>query len=147
MNKGHIWRAKPTGNNLSKEWVTGTLFADNYIVEVEEYNLECKVTPIRLETAGLCSGLQDIQGNDIFQGDILENDKGLRFEVRYGQYAMYCPVDNCMERNVGFFTVANGYYEDMPLGPTEQYAKVVGNIHDNPELKVAEKFRCEAERT
>lgn len=146
MNKEHIWRAKPTVNNPSKEWVMGYLFNDNHIVAVEEDDLECQVTPIRLETVGLCSGRHDIQGNDIFQGDILENDKGLRFEVRYGLYSMYCPVDNCMESNVGFFTVADGYYEDMPLGPTEQYAKVVGNIHDNPELKVAEKFRCEAER-
>ncbi|MCI7128981.1 MAG: hypothetical protein MSA09_00145 [Lachnospiraceae bacterium] len=32
-------------------------------------------------------------------------------------------------------------YKDMPLGPTEQYARIIGNIYDNPELKVDERYR------
>lgn len=98
-----------------------------------------------LNTIGMCSFKKDKKGRVIYSGDILKNDNGLCLEVRYGQYAMYCPVDNCMMENVGFFTVAAGYYEDMPLGPTQDYATIIGNIHDNPELKVDDKYRCPAE--
>ena len=97
-----------------------------------------------LNTIGICSFKKDKKGKVIYSGDILKNNNGQYFEVRYGKYAMYCPVDDCMMENVGFYTVATGYYEDMPLGPTEEYATIVGNIHDNPDLKVGDKFRCPA---
>lgn len=100
---------------------------------------------VKKETLSLCSGERDKKGVEIYQGDVLENGAGLRFEVRYGTFAMYCPVDDCMMESVGFYTVADGYYEDMPLGPTEDYATIIGNIHDNPELKVDKKYRCFAE--
>lgn len=108
-------------------------------LELLKYKLEGKITG---KNENLCSGKKDKNKKDIFQGDVLENESGTRFEVRYGEYAMYCPVDNCMLENVGFYVVAEGYYEDMPLGPTELYATVIGNIYDNPSLKVDEKYRC-----
>lgn len=40
---------------------------------------------------------------------------------------------------------SEGYYEDMPLGPTEDYATIVGNIFNNPELKVDSRYRSLAE--
>lgn len=89
------------------------------------------------DTISLYSRKEDKRGKQIYQGDILENCSGLRFEVRFGKYAMYCPIDDCMMENVGFYVVAEGYYEDMPLGPTEEYATKIGNVYDNPELKVS----------
>ena len=35
--------------------------------------------------------------------------------------------------NVGFYVSVKGL-PDMPLGPVEDYAKVIGNILENPEL-------------
>lgn len=96
-------------------------------------------------TVGLCSGKTDMNGEDLYPGDVFQNKKGTRFELRYGSYIMYCPVDDCMMENVGFYVVADGYYEDMPLGPTEEYATKIGNIFENPELKVDPKYRCNAE--
>lgn len=95
-------------------------------------------TPIR-------TGKKDRNGNEICRGDILENIYGTRFEVRYGIHAMYCPVDGCMMENVGFYVVAEGYYEDMPLGPTEEYATKTGSIYQNPEWKIDGRYRCQAE--
>lgn len=97
------------------------------------------------ETVGLYTGKKDKNKKEIYPGDVLENDEGVRFEVRFGKYTMYCPIDNCMMENVGFYTVAEGFYEDMPLGPTEKYATKIGNIFQNPELKVPEEFRCNAD--
>lgn len=93
----------------------------------------------------LYTGKTDKEGKPLFAGDVIENDNRLRFEIRFGEFTMYCPVDDCMMENVGFFCVADGYYEDMPLGPTEQYAKKIGNVRDNPELVVAEEYRCQVE--
>lgn len=130
--------------HLDGTWVKGRLVAENYIAAEYEDGLVAEKL-VDSNTIGLCTGKKDKNKADIFQGDVLENEAGTRLEVRYGSYLMYCPVDNCMMENVGFYTVADGYYEDMPLGPTEDYAVIIGNIHDNPELKVDEQYRCLAE--
>ncbi len=96
------------------------------------------------KTIGLCSGKNDKNGKEIYSGDVLENKNGIRFEVRYGDYAMYCPVDGCMMENVGFYVVAEGFYEDMPLGPTHEYARIIGNVFQNPGLRVKDSG-CNAE--
>lgn len=131
----------PANEHLNGIWVQGFLESEDYIAVTYE-NGDMAEKLIDKNTVGICCGKRDKTGTDIFEGDVLENDKGQRFEVRYGTYIMYCPADNCMMENVGFYTVAEGIYEDMPLGPTEEYAKVIGNIHDNPDLKVDEKYRC-----
>lgn len=130
--------------HLDGIWVCGYLESEDYIA-VEYENGDIAEKMVDKNTVGMCSGKQDKNGKYIFEGDILKNEKGLKFEVRYGTYAMYCPVDNCMMENVGFYTVAEGYYEDMPLGPTNEYATIIGNIHDNPELKIDEKYRSLAD--
>ena len=76
------------------------------------------------KTIGLCSGKNDKNGKEIYSGDVLENKNGIRFEVRYGDYAMYCP--------------------DMPLGPTHEYARIIGNVFQNPGLRVKDSG-CNAE--
>lgn len=150
MDKRYLYRAKhihvsPKNQHLPKRWIEGFLAGERYMVPISKDDIASPEKLIDPHTIGLCSGKTDKEGTDIFEGDILENDNGGRFEVRYGQYAMYCPVDDCMMQNVGFYTVMDGYYEDMPLGPTEQYARVIGNIHDNPELRVADEFGSNAE--
>lgn len=97
------------------------------------------------KTVSMWSGKRDKKGKPIYPGDVLRNDKGQLFEVRFGEFTMYCPVDNMMMENVGFYVVSEGYYEDMPLGPTEDYATIVGNIFNNPELKVDLRYRSLAE--
>lgn len=141
--RGKHIHAMSANEHLNGTWVYGYLAGKNYIhVDYEDGMPADKL--VDENTVGLCSGQKDKNGIDIYQGDILENKNGVRFEVRYGKYAMYCPVDGCMMENVGFFVVADGFYEDMPLGPTEDYAVVIGNVFDNPKLRVDEKFRCQA---
>lgn len=134
-----------TGDKVSKgSWVYGYPAPGNHLAVIQDDGA-CVEVAIKQGTAGLCSGKPDKNGDIIYQGDVIENENGLKFEIRYGSYAMYCPVDDCMMENIGFYAVAEGFYEDMPIGPTEDYAVIVGNIHDNPELKVDKKYRCFAE--
>lgn len=143
--KFHLYRGKhihaiSANEHLNGTWVYGYLAGENYIHVTYEDGMSADKL-VSEDTIGLCTGKKDKNGNDIYQGDVYENEDGMRFEVRYGEYLMYCPVDDCMMENVGFFVVADEHYADMPLGPTEDYAILIGNIVDNPELKVDKKYR------
>lgn len=140
MYRGKHIHVLPGNKQLDGGWVTGFLSQEDYIT-VTYVDGSVGEQLIDKNTVGLCTGKPDKNGTVIYQGDVLENEKGLRFEVRFGYYTMYCPIDDCMMENIGFFTVADGYYEDMPLGPTEEYATIIGNIHDNPDFKIDEKYR------
>ena len=84
------------------------------------------------------TGRKDISGQEVYEGDIIESHQGTQIldivmVIRYGTYQAYCPVDDCYMDNVGFYVEAVGYPQ-MPLGMLEDYAKVIGNIYENPEL-------------
>ena len=79
------------------------------------------VEDIDPETVGQFTSLHDCDGKEIFEGDILDFN-GLTVEVRFvrGVFAFLVNVD----------------LDDELCGDcrTDLYAKVIGNIHDNPEL-------------
>lgn len=84
-------------------------------MEVDEFG---QVDP---HTIGQFTGLSDKNGKEIYEGDILDFN-GLKIEVRFvrGVFALLC----------------NGDLDDELCGDcrTDLFAKIIGNIHDNPEL-------------
>ena len=58
---------------------------------------------------------------DIEDDVIVSNLNGEEMTIRYGRYNAYCPEDHCEMENIGFYVESTGR-EDMPLGPTEEYA-------------------------
>lgn len=75
------------------------------------------------ETVGQFSTLKDKNGRDIFAGDILAA-QGVeeKLEVR-------------LVRGVFAFLWNGNLDDEFPTGsPTHEWAEVVGNIHDNPQL-------------
>lgn len=75
------------------------------------------------ETVGQFSTLKDKNGREIFAGDILAA-QGVeeKLEVR-------------LVRGVFAFLWNGNLDDEFPTGsPTHEWAEVVGNIHDNPEL-------------
>ena len=109
----------------SGEWVYGNLIQDKYIVgdiidwEEDYFNTEWWAAVIP-ETVGQYTGIEDANGKKIFEGDILEI-----YMQHYKQTKPYV-IDDIHE----FYS--DYYQTDMYYAITN--LKVIGNIHDNPEL-------------
>lgn len=84
------------------------------------------------------TGRYDMSGLEVYEGDIIESHLGgkaldINMVVKYGTYQAYCPNDQGYMDSVGFYVAAESL-PDMPVGPLEDYALVIGNICENPEL-------------
>ena len=109
---------------LTDEWFYGDLVhsADKkrtaILVNDKDSYDECEVVP---ETVGQFTGLYDCEGEEIFEGDILDFN-GLKVEVRF-------------VRGVFAFLV-NGNLDDKLCGDcrTDLFAKVIGNVYENPDI-------------
>ena len=90
------------------------------------------------ETIQRFACMEDMTGERLFEGDVIYNPehKTVRMEICYGKYAAYCPNDQEYMETVGFYMVSNTTDDAMPLGPTKKYALLLGNVVDNPEIKV-----------
>ena len=84
---------------------------------------ECEVVP---ETVGQFTSLYDCDGKEIFEGDILDFN-GIKVEVRF-------------VRGVFAFLV-NGNLDDELCGDcrTDLFAKVIGNVYENPDILKVDK--------
>ncbi|WP_324825095.1 YopX family protein [Sinanaerobacter sp. ZZT-01] len=127
-----------SGLSLNKIKDNLIAFTRNLIVNGAE-NEEIGLTLLEVsytEFSRKCTGKHDVNGELLYEGDILESLAGGQIiEIRYGKYSAYCPADKSVMDGVGFYAIAEGYPE-MPIGDTETYAKKIGDIYSNPELAV-----------
>lgn len=123
-----LFRGKRTDNG---EWVCGNLIIDHdlekyyicgfkyftadYALQREEFNYE--VDP---ETVGQYTGFTDKNGVKIFEGDIVRERGG-------ESYQGYYEIDNVLIVEIPDTLV------NFVIGCDCEY-KIIGNIHDNPEL-------------
>lgn len=116
------------GKTLAQKplWLYGNLVQYGrlkFIVNVDEndhFNHEQVIS----ETVGQFTGLFDHYGKEIYEGDILKfySDEEGFIEVRF-------------VRGVFAFLWKGNLDDELPINaPTQEWAQVIGNIHDNPEL-------------
>lgn len=106
------------GRIKKRKWVKG------YLSDKSTINDGSKIFEVDEDTIGLCTGLQDMNGQKIFEGDILEDtETTIRYLVKwFDEYA-------------GFY-IANeeGRIEDgLNTDSLLPYLKVIGNIYDEPD--------------
>ena len=125
-----IFRGKRTDNG---KWECGDLLSPNefnaiphivYIDYLNEYGDIGEIsTPVIPETVGQYTGLTDKNGKRIFEGDIIQSLESsvtglVQWFPEHSAFMVWCKSAN----EVGFL------YECADI------IKVIGNIHDNPEL-------------
>ena len=106
----------------SNKWLYGDLRHHKDDVCIFEQG-GMKGKQVKKETVGQFTGLRDKYGKDIYEGDILffDEDEDL-LEVRF-------------VRGVFAFLWNGDLDEEFPTGsPTHEWAEVVGNIYDNPDM-------------
>ena len=121
------FKAKKT---LDGKWIKGDLVHHKDSDNVWMTDFEKRLTsPIDPSTICQFTGLKDCDGKEIFEGDILDFN-GLTVEVRF-------------VRGV-FALLINGNLDEELCGDcrTDLFAKVIGNIYDNPDiLKESKKLK------
>lgn len=81
------------------------------------------------ETIGEFTSLKDRNGNDIYEGDIISFDYGV------GEPVSEDLIEVRFVRGMFAFLWNGDLDDECPVSsPTHEWANVVGNIHDNPEL-------------
>lgn len=129
------------GKNAKGEWVEGSLIIDNYqrsdgkqfdvafivsglpCVEQPDDMWTARMQRVEPATVGQDTSLRDKTGKTIYEGDILRvgSEKAL-LEVRF-------------VRGVFAFLWNGNLDDEFPCNaPTQEWAEVIGNIHDNPKM-------------
>lgn len=137
MNRTIKFRGKSADNG---KWITGYYYhecGNTYIVEDRQSlsetsrNVPYVVIP---ETVGQFTGLFDKNGKEIYEGDIISVNGKYPKLMRYiDDYACFCLAnieDLDEEMDTGYWhQVSPGWWNS-----SKRIIKVLGNIHDNPEL-------------
>lgn len=114
------------GKSINKgEWLFGDLMHDNiggsYIFPIEVENLY-KENAVIPKTVGQYTGLQDKNGIEIYEGDIVKGCWNSVFTIVWEKHStsFQARVNDGYQREISYFGLDK--------------LEVIGNIHDNPEL-------------
>ena len=112
-------------NPVSSEWAYGSLvleknaFDERLILAIIS-DADGNETLVNPETVGQYTGLKDLHGTRIFEGDVVTH-KNYAFDVYYNtEYAGFYP----------FYDADNG----AGYGVEAKNCEIIGNVFDNPEL-------------
>ena len=111
------------------EWAYGDIHLQSIIPHIHE---GMDKYPIDVDTLGQFTGLHDKNGNEIYEGDIMQYNSLLRPE----KYYRYVIAWNPIEMAFGCASLDHAFLDcpDICGGAQITDSTIIGNIHDNPEL-------------
>lgn len=130
------------GKNYDGEWFEGLLVKcrdGEYMIDIGHHGSSVCKTVIP-ETIGQYTGLEDINGKKIFEGDIVNVERCDGWN--WAGPATYDSPNVVVEWNkgdAGFHPYSN-YDCDCGIFYCSAETEIIGNIHDNPELLKEKKF-------
>lgn len=127
MNREILFRGKGNPKYNDGDWYYGYLIFDGEDYQIVEPKYGSFRRTVLKETVGEFTGMTDKNDKKIFEGDILE------FSDRIVSVFWHAHL-GCWDSDFIKFTNKENDREDMSLCRWSYSAKVVGNIHDNPEL-------------
>lgn len=138
MTREILFRGKRVDN---KEWVEGLPSYDvnGNLEEMEVYKGFCNCTTYEVDPETVCqyTGLTDLEGRKIFEGDICEfsvfDYNG--HDTQYNGVVVYCGSRFMLwkSKDSEYYGADGGFDLDWTVGQDDEF-EVIGNIFDNPEL-------------
>ena len=114
-----IFRGKSKEELISGEWIYGYLFN----IEGEKAWIWNGIPQeVLTDTVGQYTGIKDIDGKEIYEGDIVKDKYENRYEVRYDDKRMSWIAHSTIP-----------FENNIPLCVVTE-CTIIGNIHDNPDL-------------
>lgn len=116
------------------KWVYGGLYDDKIVRSRDDVDLPIcllvdRITTVKKETIGQYTGLKDKDSAKIYEGDIISFYNDEEYKIT--------PTNGLVIYDSGAFMVEHKEMGKEYLGELdieEMCVKVMGNIHDNPEL-------------
>ena len=119
MNREIIFRGKSKEELTLGEWIYGYLFN----IEGEKAWIWNGIPQeVLTDTVGQYTGIKDIDGKEIYEGDIVKDKYENRYEVRYDDKRMSWIAHSTIP-----------FENNIPLCVVTE-CTIIGNIHDNPDL-------------
>ncbi len=131
-----LFRGKRVGNG---EWLYGWVTTQHkkytggdLLTKIQSNTFGVGEYYVDTETVGQFTGLLDKNGTKIFEGDIVRRFNSKEQEVM--RYAVKWNTDCCMFVLICEDTYLGEYDSDFTVFYGEEF-EIVGNVHDNPELR------------
>ena len=120
------------GRDMSGHWVYGLLTKKKirnsnklqFAIATEDCSMGNTI-PVIESTIGEFTGFKDVDGKEIFEGDIFTMTHGYPKNTTF--VVKYCGTASLTTPN-------NANYRSYTVDHFKNDCKVIGNIHDNPEL-------------